>query len=718
MTVSSQTSNKTFFGNGVTTVWDLPFRFLENSDIQASLINPATGAVTPLVLGTDYTLTGAGLPEQFGTAPGKITTVTPVANGMQLYVERVMAIEQLTDIINQGEFLPEVHEDVFDRTTMLIQQSDAKADRALVRPGGKDDYDAQGRRIKNLADPVDDGDATPKSWVTSLVLSYYNQAIAYADALVAGVVGGYGAFIQFGIGAIIRTFQDKMRDIYSAKDFGVTMNGVTDDTAAVQAFVDACIANGKQAYWPDGQALITGNINNFHIIKHTGPGSIFRAGSTFYISPRSFQTNNLYLSPTGSDNNDGLSPGFPRLTLAGSGSVLANFGPYLDGLWNVNLAAGQYNQTDFTFPPGLRGRNPVYFKGPLSVHPAAPTAILDGGGTGAFGFQLNRECTLYLVDLLIRNYTSYGVVGQDDCMLFGLRCHVVGVPGGPGVKMQQGRVNWIDGRVANCQQGFSFIAGCTFTITASNPTLAAGTKIENNIQSGVQAQEQSSGHVDFALVAGNPIGYRLAARSRVHSQASRITGSVTTAVQLYGASDWYNNGSQLDANATAEQMYTGSIEVVHYQNNVSPTRRPIDSTFVTHTGTAAQTTLKTYSDAFVANNFWNSTKSMRFVIAGELSGTAGNKNLVVKIDGVDAIGFTIPAAATGSYVIDGTLTALAPTQQTYHATCSVNGQPCQVATGARGISMNSGATPVATIACTLSSGADSLTIRSVSLFET
>jgi hypothetical protein len=496
------------------------------------------------------------------------------------------------------------------------------------------------------------------------------------------------------------------------------VDGTTDNQAGIVAAVAEAIATNSSLYWPAGTYVSSATIPGFHQVRHKGPGRLLRAGTTFYISPGPTQSNNLFLAPSGDDANDGLTATFPRLTLSGAGSALANFGPYLDGTWLVNLAAGQYNQTDFTFPPGLRGRNPVYFKGPVSVHPAAPTAILDGGGTGSFGVQLNRECTLYLVDLLIRNYQNYGIVGQDGCMLFGLRCHVVGVPNGPGVKMQQGRVNWIDGRAANCQQGFSFIAGCTFTIAASNPSLAAGTRIENNIQSGVQAQEQASGHVDFALVAGNPIGYRLVARSRVHSQMTRITGSVTAAVQLYGASDWYNNGSQLDANATAELMYTGSIEVVHYQNNVSPTRRPIDSAFVTHTGSTAATTLKTYADAFVANNFWNSTKSMRFVIAGEITGNGGNKNLVVKIDGVDSIGFTIPAAATGAYVIDGTITALAPTQQTFHATCSVNGQPVQVATGARAIPMNSGSTPVATVVCTLSSASDSLTLRAVALFET
>ena len=125
MTVSSQTSKETFDGNGVTTIWDLPFRFFDNADIFAYQVDPVALVTTPLTLGIDYSLYGAGLPEQFGTAPGKITTTVPIPNGKQLYVERIMAIEQLTDIVNQGRFFPEVHEDVFDHLTMLIQQSDA-----------------------------------------------------------------------------------------------------------------------------------------------------------------------------------------------------------------------------------------------------------------------------------------------------------------------------------------------------------------------------------------------------------------------------------------------------------------------------------------------------------------------------------------------------------------------------------------------------------------
>lgn len=122
MTVSSQTNNATFVGNGVTTVFPLPFRFFSNGDVFAYFIDSTTGASTPMVLGTDYTLAGAGEPEVDGNAVSVLTTTAPLANGRGLYVERIMQEVQNTDIVNQGEFFASTHEDVFDRLTMLIQQ--------------------------------------------------------------------------------------------------------------------------------------------------------------------------------------------------------------------------------------------------------------------------------------------------------------------------------------------------------------------------------------------------------------------------------------------------------------------------------------------------------------------------------------------------------------------------------------------------------------------
>lgn len=60
-------------------------------------------------------------------------------------------------------------------------------------------------------------------------------------------------FLQSGTGATSRTVQNRMRDVVSVKDFGAVGDGSTNDTAAIQAAVDAVsAAGGGTVYFPPG----------------------------------------------------------------------------------------------------------------------------------------------------------------------------------------------------------------------------------------------------------------------------------------------------------------------------------------------------------------------------------------------------------------------------------------------------------------------------------
>ena len=159
MTVNTISSIAEFDTNGVTTNFPFYFKFLANEDLVVTYVDPL-GVSSTLTLGTHYSVNGAG-----NDQGGSIVTTSALAGPGQLVVSREMEAFQQTSLRNQGKFLAEIHEDVFDRLTMLVQQGFAYFKRALTRPFGRDYFYAENRRIKSLLDPVDDQDAATRKSV-------------------------------------------------------------------------------------------------------------------------------------------------------------------------------------------------------------------------------------------------------------------------------------------------------------------------------------------------------------------------------------------------------------------------------------------------------------------------------------------------------------------------------------------------------------------------
>lgn len=154
MSVPNQTPYNIYTANGLTTVFAYEFYLISSSDIQVTINgNEVTSG---------YTVSGVG-----NTNGGEVTFLTAPSNGTTVIFERVTPTYRLTDYQDNGDLLADTVNKDFDRLWMAIQRAFIYLGVALTRPlFGGGPFNANGYRIANLADPVDDQDAATKKFVT------------------------------------------------------------------------------------------------------------------------------------------------------------------------------------------------------------------------------------------------------------------------------------------------------------------------------------------------------------------------------------------------------------------------------------------------------------------------------------------------------------------------------------------------------------------------
>ncbi|MDV1588056.1 phage tail fiber protein, partial [Klebsiella pneumoniae] len=188
MTVSTQVSRNEYTGNGATTQYDFTFRILDKSHLLVQTLDTSESIVT-LTLGTDYTVTGVN---RYNGGKVVLTSALPV--GYKISIERSTPVTQESSIRNQGGFLPEIHEDAFDKLTMIIQRMYGWwSGLALKKPSWLANYyDAMNNRIRNLRDPALAQDAATKSYVDSSdsdlqhqITSNFNRSLRVPDSYIS-----------------------------------------------------------------------------------------------------------------------------------------------------------------------------------------------------------------------------------------------------------------------------------------------------------------------------------------------------------------------------------------------------------------------------------------------------------------------------------------------------------------------------------------------------
>jgi len=129
MTLSTTTSSITYDGDGNNKTFAYTFKIKDEDHLVVTLSDDDGSNPEILVKTTDYTVTGVG-----EAAGGNVVLTAgraAPASDEHLTIDRVVPLTQLTDLEEQGSWLAETHEDVFDYLMMVNQQQQDEIDRCF-----------------------------------------------------------------------------------------------------------------------------------------------------------------------------------------------------------------------------------------------------------------------------------------------------------------------------------------------------------------------------------------------------------------------------------------------------------------------------------------------------------------------------------------------------------------------------------------------------------
>jgi hypothetical protein len=234
MALSSPVSEAVYTGNGTTTVFPTVFKFFNNADVIVQRQNPGESNPTQLTEGVHYTLTGAGV-----DGGGNVTMLSAPVSGATLTIRRSVFFTQPTAFQAQGSFSPKLHENALDYVTMQTQQLQ--------------------RDASDLADTVADQAADIAALTTTVNsdVSTLNAAIVTGDNTVRSEFAAALAAAVLGAGG------GGSSQPFDVKTYGALGNGIADDTAPIQAALDAAgtlaASTGRRCavYLPPGKYMIS-----------------------------------------------------------------------------------------------------------------------------------------------------------------------------------------------------------------------------------------------------------------------------------------------------------------------------------------------------------------------------------------------------------------------------------------------------------------------------
>lgn len=212
-----------YVGDGARTDFAFPFPIFDAEDLELR--------VGPVVLTGGYTVAGAG-----ETGGGTASFATPPAAGEIVTLRRRMTVERNTDFQDNGLLRARTLNDELDRLVAVLQEQRDELGSTLRQGpsevGGQMVLPMRPARANRLLGFDSNGDPIVFPRDSGLITAPFP-------------------------GAVPRTAEDKMGERLSARDFGATGNGATDDGPALQAAMNAAAASGKTLLIGEGSFRTT-----------------------------------------------------------------------------------------------------------------------------------------------------------------------------------------------------------------------------------------------------------------------------------------------------------------------------------------------------------------------------------------------------------------------------------------------------------------------------
>ncbi len=272
--VNSAVDCISYDGNGSTKTFTVPFGIFSTSTLRVVLRTTATGAEEVQVLNSDFTATDNDSDGDWwdGTPGGSITFSTAPAAGLEVWISRLPPLTQTSDIDGSSYVRLSTVEDAVDKLAVQQQYLRGLSWRALMA-----------RETERQAVDMN----LPVGWSLSAGYPYWDgdswgmSSTDLADTAASAFWGNVltettlsGSLTAMGGASAIRPLLAVGVINVTDAPYNATGDGVTDDTAAIQAAIDAAeAAGGGIVYLPPGNYYISAALEMSSSVTLRGTGA-------------------------------------------------------------------------------------------------------------------------------------------------------------------------------------------------------------------------------------------------------------------------------------------------------------------------------------------------------------------------------------------------------------------------------------------------------------